>query len=404
MKKVEKLTIQRLKACCLGLRDPRRQSGNFKYALMDILIIVILGVISGSEGWEEIYEYALCKEAWLRGFLELKRGIPKPDVYRRVMSALNPSALEKIYRDWVSEYVGSCVHKQIGIDGKMLRGTGKSGWESDRLHMVSAWVREDGISLGQIRTAEKSNEITAIPELLDSLNIAGAAVTIDAMGCQKVIAEKIVERQANYILCVKGNQRTLTEDIADYFSWAQTDKHERQHLDEHIEIEKGHGRIVTRRTVITHEVSWCTWRPDWKNLSTLIMVERKVIFRNEESRQRVYYISDLVGNAEAFGHMIRGHWSIENQLHWMLDVSFREDDSLIHAGFAAQNLSLVRKIALACLKRDKSKKVGIKAKQKIAGWDNRPFAKLMNEFEIADTGDKIEPEAEALSAVSIPVS
>ena len=377
MKKGEKLTIARLKACCAGIRDPRRESGNFKYALLDVLVIIILAVISGSEGWGEIYEYAVCKEKWLREFLELKRGIPKADVYRRVLAALNPRALEEVYRSWVSEYVGSCCHKQVAIDGKTSRGTYKPGCAKDRLHMVSAWVREDGISLGQIRTAEKSNEITAIPELLEALEVTGAVVTIDAMGCQKAIASKIVERKANYILCVKENQARLKEDISDYFAWAQTDPMERRQLEEYVHVEKSHGRIVRRRTVISHEVSWCTWRSDWANLSTLIMVTRKVVFANEESHETAYYISDLSGTPEAFGHMIRGHWSIENSLHWMLDVSFREDASLIHAGFAAENLALIRKIALAYLKRDKSKKIGVKAKQKIAGWDNDFAASLI---------------------------
>jgi len=334
------------------------------------VIIAILGVNSGAEGWEEMYEYGISKERWLRSILELRRGIPKPDVYRRVMGAMNPERLERAYREWVRGYVGSCHQKQIGIDGKTLRGTKKGSWAEDGLHVVSAWVREDGISLGQIRTGEKSNEIRAIPELLEELEVTGAVVTIDAMGCQKAIASKIVERGANYILSVKENQPTLREDLGEYFGWAQSDPQEQKQLEAYEQIEKGHGRIVKRRTVISREVSWCTWRQEWVNLSTLIMVERKVIFRDRESHETLYFISDLTGNAEAFGRMIRGHWAIENNLHWMLDVSFREDASLIHAGFAAQNLSLVRKIALACLKRDKSKKIGVKAKQKVAGWDN----------------------------------
>jgi len=370
VKQAESLTIQRLKESCIGIRDPRRNSGNFKYKLIDVLVIIILAVISGSEGWDEIYEYGESKEEWLREYLELKRGIPKPDVYRRVLAAIKPEKLEEVYREWVGGYVRSCCQKQIGIDGETLKGTNKAGWSQDKLHMVSAWVREDGISLGQIRTEEKSNEIKAIPELLDALDVSGAVVTIDAMGCQRGIAAKIVERKANYILSVKENQPSMKEDIADYFSWARTDPIERRQLEEYEQTEKGHGRIVSRRTVITREVSWCAWRADWANLSTLIMVERKTIFRGEESRETMYFISDLTGGPEAFGAMIRGHWAIENNLHWMLDVSFREDASLIHAGYAAQNLSLIRKIALACLKRDTSKKIGIKAKQKVAGWNN----------------------------------
>ena len=370
MKKREELTISRLKECCVGIHDPRRESGNFKYKLLDVLIITILGVICGAEDWEELYEYGVSKESWLRSFLELRRGIPKPDVYRRVLSAMNPATLETVYREWVSGYVGSCYQKQIGIDGKTLRGTCKEGWSKERLHMVSAWVREDGISLGQIRTSEKSNEITAIPELLETLNVTGAVVTIDAMGCQKAIASKIVERSANYILSVKDNQPTLKEDISEYFAWAQSDPMEKKQLEKYEQSEKGHGRIVTRRTVISREVSWCTWRSEWAELTTLVMMERKLIFRDQESCETMYFISNLQGNAKSFGQMIRGHWAIENNLHWTLDVSFGEDASLIHAGFAAQNFSLIGKIALACLKRDKSKKIGVKGKLKAAGWDN----------------------------------
>ena len=162
---------------------------------------------------------------------------------------------------------------------------------------------------------------------------------------------------------MKDNQPSVKEDIVDYFTWAQEDKTERRELEADVQIEKGHGRITTRRTVITHEVSWCTWREEWTALSTLIMVERKVLFKGNESHEKMYFISNLTGSAKAFGEMIRGHWAIENNLHWMLDVSFKEDASLLHAGHAAQNLSLVRKIALTFLKRDKTKKVGIKAKQ-----------------------------------------
>ena len=370
MRKDSKLTIDRLKKCFAGIRDPRKQSGNYRYKLLDVLVIIILGVINGAEGWKEIYTYALCKEEWLRSILDLRRGIPKPDVYRRVLAAMEPEMLENAYRTWVRGYVGSCSQKQIGIDGKTVRGTNKSEWENDKLHIISAWIREDGISLGQIRTEEKSNEITAIPKLLKTLKIEGAIVTIDAMGCQKAIVETIVERKANYIIAVKDNQPTLKADIADYFAWAETDEYEKRELDEYIQISKEHGRITKRRTVITHEVSWCTWRKEWINVSTLIMVQRKVIFKNKESNETVYYISDVTGNAEAFNRLIRGHWSIENSLHWTLDVSFGEDASLIHAGNAAQNLSLVRKIALACLKRDTTKRLSIKTKRKMAGWDN----------------------------------
>ncbi len=218
MKRKEKLTIEELiRIIDEEIDEPRQEGGNMQHKLVDILVIVLVGIVCGCEQWIEIEDFAHNKESWLREFLELPNGIPSDDTYRRVMERIKPKQLEAAYRKWVLPYVGSCIGKHVAVDGKTVCGASRGGQES-KLHIVSAWVREDGVTLGQLRTQEKSNEITAIPELLESLDIRGASVTIDAMGCQTEIARKIVDLQANYVLAVKRNQPNLYDAMDEYFN------------------------------------------------------------------------------------------------------------------------------------------------------------------------------------------
>jgi len=368
MKRKSKLDIERLRELSVHLKDPRRRWGNKRHELVDILIVALLAIISGCEGWEEIRDYGRSKLEWMRTFLTLAHGIPSVSTFQRVFMLIHPEALEMVYRQWVSQYVGGCCGKQVCIDGKSVRGVGKRGDET--LHMVSAWIREDEITLGQIKTPAKSNEITAIPQLLESLDLYGSIVTIDAIGCQIDIARKIRKKEAHYILAVKGNQPTLAEEIKEYFDWALDDPIEKQHLSQHKEIDFDHGRTTKWRIYSTINTVWFESKADWTGLTSFVMVECTRRRKDKETVQRRYYISSLEADAKYFHQRIRGHWHVENKLHWMLDVAFNEDRSPIHKGNAPQNLSLLSKMALTLLRLDSSKNAGIARKRKIAGWDN----------------------------------
>lgn len=236
-------------------------------------------------------------------------------------------------------------------------------------HMVSAWIREDGITMGQVVTQEKSNEITAIPILLSPLDIRGAIVSIDAMGCQKAIARQIVDQDAQYLLAVKANQPTLLEEIKEYFLWAQADRIERRFLQEHTRLEQGHGRI-TKWRVYTCDAGWFEGKSDWPLLRTFIYVQCTCTRAEHTSTEQAYFISSLHADAATFACLVRNHWSIENQLHWSLDVSFHEDACLVHDKNAAVNLSLLRKFALAAIKADSSRTASINRKRKMPAIDD----------------------------------
>lgn len=368
MKRREYLTIERLKMHCKRIKDPRRSYGHKLHSLVDILILTLLAVISGCETWEEIEDYGKTKKEWLQTFIALRNGIPSISTFQRVYSAIEPEALETLYRKWVYPYVGTCYRKQICVDGKTICGASKRA--NTPLHMVSALVREDGVTLGQVKTEEKSNEITAIPALLSSLCIAGATVSIDAMGCQREIARTILAKEAHYMLAVKMNQPTLHDEIDEYFKWAMHDSIEKTKLDIYDEISGDHGRVTKWNAVCTDEVHWFESKQDWQGLRSFVMVERATERNEKKSVERAYYISSLTASARDFLRLSRGHWEIENCLHWHLDVSFNEDACRIGCTNAAQNLSLIRKMALLLLKMDISKKASIARKRKIAGWDN----------------------------------
>lgn len=366
MKRQEKLTVREL-MCIIEeeIEEPRQEGGNLRHKLVDILVIVLVGIICGCEQWIEIEDFAHEKEAWLREFLELPNGIPSDDTYRRVMERIKPKQLEAAYRRWVLPYIGSCIGKHIAVDGKTVCGVNK-GARENKLHIVSAWVREDGITLGQVRTREKSNEITAIPELLDALDIRGATVTIDAMGCQTEIAKKIVAAQANYVLAVKQNQPSLYEAIAAYFTWAKNDPTEKQTLLQFSSYDGEHGRHVHWTVEVTHDTNWYESQKEWKQLSSMIHVTRKREQHGNTSIEHAYYISSARYDAKHFAELIRGHWSIENNLHWQLDTQFGEDASQIHKGHSPENLAVLRKISKLLLQTEPSFKASIHRKQRKA--------------------------------------
>lgn len=368
MKRRAYVTVKTLMGLCRQIEDPRRRWGNKRHELTDILIIALLAIVCGCESWEEIRDYGRTKKGWLETFLPLTGGIPSESTFRRVFAMLKPESLEKVYRQWVLPYIGSCLGKQICVDGKASCGVRKRS--NAMLHMVSAWVQEDGLSLGQVKTEEKSNEITAIPALLKTLSISGSVVSIDAMGCQKEIAARIIRGEAHYVLAVKENHPTLYTEIKEYFDWACADCVEEKHLSRYHETNLEHGRITKWQVTSTKDTLWFENKGAWAGLRSFVRV---TCSREDQGRRQTFqrfYISSLETDAAQFHRYIRNHWSIENQLHWMLDVAFHEDQCLVNEGHAPQNLSLLRKIALFLLKTDTSVNASIARKRKIAGWDN----------------------------------
>lgn len=363
MEKVKVLSLDRIMELFEEIPDPRRPGGNIQHKLVDLLVIILLGVICGCETWIEIEDYAHAKYEWLKTILELPGGVPSNDTYRRLMTRMLPQRLEEAYRQWVLPYVGGCIGKHIAIDGKTICTASNYRLSNEetpegKLHIISAWVREDGISLGQVKTDEKSNEITAIPKMLDTLDVKGAVVTIDAMGCQVDIAEKIIDREANYLLALKKNQLNLYESVEEYFKWARTEPIEKKQLKEYSYEEHEHGRHVYRTVEVCNDVSWIETVREWKRLSSIVCVTRKGEREGRQSEETAYYISSREWEADEVAKHIQGHWTIENNLHWSLDVAFNEDSSKIHLGYSAENLSVIRKIAQKLLKAETTFKGG----------------------------------------------
>ncbi|MDO5139053.1 MAG: ISAs1 family transposase [Oscillospiraceae bacterium] len=383
MEKNKVLSLDRIMELFEDIPDPRRPGGNIRHKLVDLLVIILLGVICGYETWLEIEDYAHAKEEWLRTFLDLSEGIPSNDTYRRLMTRIQPEKLEEAYRQWVLPYVGGCIGKHIAVDGKTICAASNYRLSNEetaegKLHIISAWVREDGISLGQIKTEEKSNEITAIPKMLDTLDIKGAVVTIDAMGCQADIAKKIVDRDANYLLALKKNQPSLYESVDEYFNWARTEPIEKKQLREYQYEEHEHGRHINRTVEVCNDITWIETVREWKQLSSIICVTRKGEREGRQTEETAYYISSREWEAEEVAKYIQGHWTIENNLHWSLDVAFNEDSSKIHLGYSAENLSVIRKIAQKLLKTETTFKGGsIRRKAKRAALLNEYAEKIL---------------------------
>ena len=315
--------------------------------------------------------------------MELPNGIPSNDTYRRLMERISTKRVENVYRAWVLPYVGGCIGKHIAVDGKTMCGASNNrkaqGDETlGKIHMISAWVREDGITLGQIKTEEKSNEIKAIPQLLGELEIKGSIVTIDAMGCQVDIAETIIDLEANYILALKGNQPDFYESVTEYFKWAREDEIEKKSLMSYTYQQGEHGRITRRTVEVTNETEWLETNRKWKGLKSLICVRRRTEKKGQISEEEAYYISSVEWqSAEDAAKSVQGHWSIENSLHWTLDVTFHEDSCQIYKGNAPQNLSIARKIAEKLLRLEKNVKKSARRKMRDFLADNSYAEKVL---------------------------
>ncbi len=345
------------------VQDPRLDRTKL-HLLSDMLVITLCAVICGADGWTEIEMFGKAKRTWLRTILALPSGIPSHDTFGRVFGLLDPDQLERCFRRMTAALAQSTGGKLIAIDGKTLRRSFDKASDKAAIHMVSAWSEMNQVVLGQIATDAKSNEITAIPRLLEMLDITGSVVTIDAMGCQKTIAEGIVDQGGHYVLQVKGNQATLHDRMRETFDELTSGTLPHVPYSFHEKVDKGHGRVETRRIWTTEWIDWYAARSDWARLKTFVCVESVRTIGDETSTARRYYISDLGGqDAKTMLQYVRGHWGIESKLHWSRDVSFREDDLRNRAGHSAENFSRMRRLALNLLRQEKSCKAGANGKR-----------------------------------------
>ena len=340
-----------------SITDPRIDRCKL-HKLIDILVIATCATICGAETWEEFELFGESNKDWFKKFLELPNGIPSHDTFRRVISRIDPRQFQQCFLEWVRSAYEITRGQVVAIDGKLSRRSRNSKAGKSAINMVSAWASENRLVLGQVKVDDKSNEITAIPQLLDMLEVAGCIVTIDAIGCQTEIAEKIIEKEADYVLAVKGNQGNLYEDIVGYFDWALEDKFNQTSYTTYETIDGEHGRIERRRYYATSDIEWLRKKSCWKGLRSIAMVEsERTVQGKETSLERRYYISSLQADAKQLGKAIRGHWSVENSLHWVLDVGFREDASRIRKDHAPENMATLRHIALNLLKAERTAKV-----------------------------------------------
>jgi predicted transposase YbfD/YdcC len=379
------------------LPDPRMQRTR-RHRLTDILVMVLLGTILGCEGWDDIVWWAEDCESELRTILELPSGVPSADTLRRVMSALDPKAFGKAFIAWAQALCESTAGKLVSIDGKTVRGSFAGASGEGALHLVNAWVSENAMVLGQYATDVKSNEITAIPELLELLELRGATVSIDAMGCQKGIAKQIVEKGADYIFGLKGNQPTLHEEVKTSFDAAMLIALRKQAQNYCEMADKGHGRNELRRVYVQRDVSWLTRSENWPKLNALILVESERTRRGETSVERRAYITSSTAPATVLAAQVRGHWHVENRLHWTLDVVYGEDRARISRKNGAENVSIVRKIAMNLLRnaptRD-GKPWSAPRKRRKA---NTRFEYLLQVLAAGGTKDALEPRRRARRA------
>jgi predicted transposase YbfD/YdcC len=358
------------------LPDPRRSQGQ-RHKLLDILFIALSALLCGADDFTEMEEFGLSRESWLRQYLELPHGIPSHDTFGRVFALLQPAAFEESFLRWAKQLVALNPKEVVAIDGKTVRRSYDRGGGSEAIHVVSAWARENRLTLGEVKVSDKSNEIRAVPQLLKMLELKNCIVTADAMNCQKEIASEVREAGADYVLCLKENHPTLHKEVERVFLAVEEERTSGFTISRTSTLDKEHGRIEERRYCQINAPDYLYGYEEWADLKSIGMVEAEREVEGASTVEKRYYLSSLEVDAEVFSRAARGHWSIENSCHWILDVVFREDDSRVRAGHAAENLARLRKIANNLLQHDKSVKRGVKTKRLKAALDHSYLLKIL---------------------------
>ena len=354
-----------------SLQDPRTGRAK-RHEFMDVIVIAICAVICGSDSWVDVEMFGKAKKDWLSHLLELPNGIPSHDTFGRIFARLDPVQFEACFTEWVQAVNEVMQGQVVAIDGKTIRRSHDRRADKSAIHMVSAWASANRLVLGQIKVDDHSNEITAIPELLKTLDVSGCTVTIDAMGCQKEIAATVTEQGADYVLALKQNQPQLYDDVTEMFDHAKRSGFSDLSHRFSETVGKGHGRIEKRRCWAVSDPDHLDYVNDhnqWSGLKSLAMVESERTENGKTSTQTRYYISSLPNDVRMLLSSVRTHWGIENSVHWVLDVAFGEDNSRVRQGNAAENLSVLRRMALNMLKQETTSQGGVAAKRKRAGWD-----------------------------------
>lgn len=361
--------------------DDPRQAHKIEHLLSEILFITVLAIIAGADDFNEIAKYAKMKYHWLSSFLKLPGGVPSHDTFNRVLCLIDAEQFQQSFVDWVNDIrnniklpgtQGESLENKdvISIDGKTACNSRDKVYGKKAIHMVSALSSKYGLVLGQQKCYEKSNEITAIPQLLDMFLIEGSVITIDAMGCQKDIAAKIMRRKADYILALKGNQGNLYKEVTDLFDKVNTPEFEKYIHQRDTQLEKDHGRIEQRDCVTIENLGWLYEIRQWPGVKSIAKITATVVKGELQYTEDRYYISSLPGKADFINRAVRKHWFVENKLHWILDVIFKEDYCRVRTGNGAENLNTIRKIALNTIKRDNTVKTSFKNKRKMCGWND----------------------------------
>jgi predicted transposase YbfD/YdcC len=358
------------------LPDPRRSQGR-RHKLTDILAIALCAVLCGADDFTEIEEFGQTKEGWLRGFLDLPHGIPSHDTFGRVFAALDPRCFGRCFMSWVRGVAALSEGAVVAIDGKSVRRSYDAASDCPAIELVSAWARENRLTLGQVKVADGSNEITAVPELLKALALKGCVVTTDALNCQKEIAAEVRRRGADYVLALKGNHATLRERVEQFLASVREGRTHGFGVSEYRSVEKDHGRIEERYFLQADAPEDLTAAGEWADLASVGLCEVVREAGGQVSLNRRYYLSSLPVEAGKFAEAVRGHWAVENSCHWVLDVAFREDDSRVRARHAAENFALLRRIVNNLLQHERSVKRGVKAKRLKAALDENYLLKVL---------------------------